>query len=474
MSIGAIPASEIVRAAEAAVRRAFELRAEADAIEAEARSRAVEALGNDLGAAAMDMARLTASTRAAGQQGDAGQTKGPAIQPEAVSEAAAEPSMPLAGSDGTAAVHRQAAVPERGDSPTAASTDSPDLCGVDVPPSRMQEAEEIVSQAESLFQQGRKSNPYASDRGKNAWRKALFRAAWEKLATAGEAEAAPTAAGKPAVSVTAAPHPSSTPLRAPVAGDMEDLDAEEDVPDTAKSSAKAVGYEDLDEDDGEAGHEAAGVDAGPSAEPAWIDDVPDEANGKSIHVPNAQSASEARDETPASPEPEDDYPELVAADADTGPDPLDDLDESEDLPPPAALPPPRGYATHSTHPVAAPSPVHAVRVEAAVQPPVTEAVRPSPPAAVPPPRPAPPPTAPPPKPSAPAAPSPRPPAAAPRQEPPKPAYPLHTPIPVPPTRRPGNGQVLQRPSPPRDPSASSQPARPAPAPARFAPPSFTR
>jgi hypothetical protein len=54
--------------------------------------------------------------------------------------------------------------------------------GEKVPSDRVSEADDIVAQADSFVAQGRKGNPYGSDRGKNAWRKSLFNAAYNHLA----------------------------------------------------------------------------------------------------------------------------------------------------------------------------------------------------------------------------------------------------------------------------------------------------
>lgn len=60
--------------------------------------------------------------------------------------------------------------------------DEDEFFGVEVPPSRIEEARDIVAEAISAVRKNSKNNIYASGRGKNAWRKHLFSAAWTHFA----------------------------------------------------------------------------------------------------------------------------------------------------------------------------------------------------------------------------------------------------------------------------------------------------
>jgi hypothetical protein len=62
---------------------------------------------------------------------------------------------------------------------------SDDFLGVAVPAGRTDEAYDILEEAKTSFRQGQKNNPYATNRGKNSWRNALFAKALENFYEAG-------------------------------------------------------------------------------------------------------------------------------------------------------------------------------------------------------------------------------------------------------------------------------------------------
>ncbi len=63
-----------------------------------------------------------------------------------------------------------------------ADADAAEFFGVEVPPSRRDEARDIIDEAIAAVRKKSKTNIYASGRGKNAWRKHLFAAAWVHFA----------------------------------------------------------------------------------------------------------------------------------------------------------------------------------------------------------------------------------------------------------------------------------------------------
>jgi len=515
----AVPASEIVREAEAAHRRSLQLReearrllAEADAVEAGALARAVDSLGEDLGRAAVGMAAWTVTGKlpeaaqplpTMGEEAPAPYAPAPASGPDQTPVA---PAAPAPACD-TQQAENLAPAPAASGSQVTSRTS---LHGVDVPPSRIQEAEEIVAQASSLFAQGHKSNPYGSDRGKNAWRKLLFKAAWDHLAAsrpAGDVVAAKTS-GSPAARLAEEPPrqlPAAVapPPAGPVAEDLADLDEEEGVSRVRDEDASAVGPGDLDSMGGNPSGDAVEA-ALPGGDPAPFMAEGAEEVDDDVQVDDGAMPAGGDDETDFDGSFDDEPVRTpsVETSASSGsaraaePDPFDDLDD--ELPPASTLPPPRGYAatspaapvdrTETNPPVAAssvsPAPsasVPAVRPSAPRMP-ASPAARPGPPSAT-----ADSPVAARPQAPAPAAPRPavRPaPAATRPSDPVHPAgpIPMHTPVAVPPGRRPGNGQALQRPvmpPPPANPSPASaagpasSPPRPPARPGRPLPPSFT-
>jgi hypothetical protein len=69
---------------------------------------------------------------------------------------------------------------------------SDDFLGVAVPAGRTDEAYDILEEAKTSFRQGQKSNPYATNRGKNSWRNALFAKALENYFETGLGEGVDT------------------------------------------------------------------------------------------------------------------------------------------------------------------------------------------------------------------------------------------------------------------------------------------
>lgn len=187
-------ASDVVKDVEAALTRAASIRAEARRlveaaidIERDARSAAVLALGEAHGEAAFSLALLSF----------------PEIAESSVVEGAPAPA-PV-----PAAIVDELPVPA--EAPPQAGEDSASgrtsMWGVDVPNSRLDEAKALVDEATAMAAQGKKASPYATDRGKNAWRRSLFAAVMERLCVG---EAVPASAPV----VTPMPRPVVTP-RAP-------------------------------------------------------------------------------------------------------------------------------------------------------------------------------------------------------------------------------------------------------------------
>lgn len=195
-----IPASEIVRNAELALLKAAELRVEADKIEQEARNRALEVMGPIKGAVAYDMAVWSVQEVMSEIKGGSAATSTPSLSlhaPDIGTSEAALPSVhPVVEPEAkkldvfvTAITSPVLPVEQVIEvrkpsiqilSPVMAPAN--ELYGIDVPPSRLAEGDDIVAQAKSYASNGRKGNPFANDRGKNAWRKALFNAVWTSLA----------------------------------------------------------------------------------------------------------------------------------------------------------------------------------------------------------------------------------------------------------------------------------------------------
>ncbi|WP_315923064.1 hypothetical protein [Mesorhizobium sp. SP-1A] len=185
-----VPASEIIREAEKQLIDAHKMRIsaynllrEAASVEEQARTITIEAMGHENGLIAFEMAKWSMS----GVEGYAVNIDLPATKPAEVRPVSEQKnSAPTAaiteiGVTRTGTSHKTA--PEIKTPLRTESTHKEQYFGENVPPARIAEADEIVAQASSYVAQGRKGNPYGSDRGKNAWRKALFTAAFNHIAT---------------------------------------------------------------------------------------------------------------------------------------------------------------------------------------------------------------------------------------------------------------------------------------------------
>lgn len=185
-----VPASEIIREAEKQLIDAHKMRIsaynllrEAASVEEQARTITIEAMGHENGLIAFEMAKWSMS----GVEGYAVNIDLPATKPAAVRPVSEQKnSAPAAATSEVRAMRTDVShktSPEIKTPPRTVSTHKEQYFGENVPPARIAEADEIVAQASSYVAQGRKGNPYGSDRGKNAWRKALFTAAFNHIAT---------------------------------------------------------------------------------------------------------------------------------------------------------------------------------------------------------------------------------------------------------------------------------------------------
>ena len=179
---GQVPASEIIREAEQKLAQAYSMRKnaydllrEAASIEAAVQEYAISVMGPDKGFIAFEMAKWSLS-------GDVGEISIPQSSPQKI-DVPVEPmksAEPVSAPVKTAATKAVPSVTPLSSRPL----DRDKYFGENVPPARTAEADEIVAQATSYVAQGRKGNPYGSDRGKNAWRKSLFNSAYSHLSAA--------------------------------------------------------------------------------------------------------------------------------------------------------------------------------------------------------------------------------------------------------------------------------------------------
>lgn len=225
-----IPASEVVREAESCLRRVATLRdraaallREAEQAQQEAFDLAVRELGDKSGCAAYELACLSLSldpgARAKAQEHPADRSAANDIArtPTAPSAAEAVEAPPRERADPRPAKVEDGGAEEAPPSPVTESSDAEDespvrsrasavaplgrqagqdptkvvLHGVELPRSKLGEAERVVAEATKAAAQKHKSNPYEGNRGRNAWRDHLFCAVLE-------AEGAKQSADKPA------------------------------------------------------------------------------------------------------------------------------------------------------------------------------------------------------------------------------------------------------------------------------------
>ena len=204
------PASEVVRNSEDQLqrvatlrRRAADLLVEAARLQQETHDFALAELGPVNGAAAYNLACMSADIDP-DMRGAADDVTPPEAAVPVVAEARqvariAAPPVPVI-EPLAEAVSRSVVVPpvpitatiQRDPVPTRQADDDPSrmvLYGVEVKRSKAAEAAEVVDQAKSAAARRHKHNPYAIDRGRNAWRNALFVAALAAEAS-GQSEAA--------------------------------------------------------------------------------------------------------------------------------------------------------------------------------------------------------------------------------------------------------------------------------------------
>lgn len=179
---GQVPASEIIREAEQKLAQAYSMRQnaydllrEAASIEAAVQEYAISVMGPDKGLIAFEMAKWSLN-------GDGGEISIPQSSPQKIDV----PVEPIKSPEPVSAPVKTVATRAVSNVTTLSSRslDKDKYFGENVPSARTAEADEIVAQATSYVAQGRKGNPYGSDRGKNAWRKSLFNSAYSHLSAA--------------------------------------------------------------------------------------------------------------------------------------------------------------------------------------------------------------------------------------------------------------------------------------------------
>lgn len=186
MSIS-LPASEIIKKTEEQLSEAqkkrlaaLELLNEAGLIEEQAKAFTVDSMGAENGLMAFELAKWSVSSREEVSVPSTGLDVLPSKVDEGVEkvdrQVVEEPSKVVKSTKVKALQSKR---------------DNRDkYFGANVPSSRVLEAEEILVQVASYVSQGRKGNPFANDRGKNAWRKALFNAAYVSMVANGVEHAA--------------------------------------------------------------------------------------------------------------------------------------------------------------------------------------------------------------------------------------------------------------------------------------------
>lgn len=184
-----VPASEIIREAEKQLVEAHKMRLsaynllrEAASVEEQARTIAVEAMGPEKGLIAFEMAKWSMS----GIEGYAVDIDLPAVKTaDVVPVSERKNSIPAATASESGTKRSDVSPkspPEVKATVRTEISQNQQYFGENVPPARIAEADEIVAQASAYVAQGRKGNPFGSDRGKNAWRKSLFNAAFNHIA----------------------------------------------------------------------------------------------------------------------------------------------------------------------------------------------------------------------------------------------------------------------------------------------------
>lgn len=192
-----LPASEIIREAEKQLIEAqqlrlsaYELLREASLLEDRTRNSTIEAMGPETGMLAFEMAKWSL----AGMNGsnldhvNATTTDVGIVQ--------TDKNLTLKDVDVKSTVTPEPRSTVKVSEPKKVTVnprnniiDAAQYFGEKIPSDRVAEADDIISQASSYVSQGRKGNPYGSDRGKNAWRKSLFNAAYSHLAKNSEQRA---------------------------------------------------------------------------------------------------------------------------------------------------------------------------------------------------------------------------------------------------------------------------------------------
>lgn len=212
-----VTASDVVRDAEARLTRSAALREEArrlmevaDAMDLETLAMAVAALGEGPGKVAYDLAAMSVG----GSVASVPQAE-PKQFPPPPPNSASVPSPPSA-----LVAERESRERESVEAPTHEF-----FHGVKIPSSRRAEAEDIVSEARAVVAQGKKQNPYAADRGKNAWRGNLFRAVLaDSLPSGSGGDTEESKQEPPPESAVAAPMASqSTPTSLPEHDPLDDV-----------------------------------------------------------------------------------------------------------------------------------------------------------------------------------------------------------------------------------------------------------
>lgn len=167
----------------------------------------------------------------------------PAVQPRAETPATAAPVTAASDVSRPDASASPAAAPLL---PKASAAARPELFGVGFSAAYRAEAEAIVQEAQSAASQRRRDNPYEKDRGKNAWRRQLFKAALlhfkpddpaPDLTVRASAPETPSASEAPAVSETQDESEAADPLGEVAEDDESNLPVEAE-PDLREAEAE--------------------------------------------------------------------------------------------------------------------------------------------------------------------------------------------------------------------------------------------
>jgi hypothetical protein len=187
------PSSHVLSQIEGALHRRYQLQVQVDQLLAgiailneKAETLALDEFGQDLAPAAIMMAERSLPSIVAlmAQKEQAAVTDSEQPQATVPTSTSADPVRAL-----VEPAHLQPPIPMV---EADAVVTSDDFLGVAVPAGRTDEAYDILEEAKTSVRQGQKSNPYATNRGKNSWRNALFAKALENYFETGLGEGVDT------------------------------------------------------------------------------------------------------------------------------------------------------------------------------------------------------------------------------------------------------------------------------------------